>query len=167
MYQFSPKPCQGRVLQGFPPNPKIPGGPLGPWVGCLLALCGPLAYTTPGDCRWRISGLVEAGSGLSSHSTDVQVPADLAGALGTKGTLGRCMVFQPATLIQRACGHAADPCNRPQAHKGRIGDAPGAQGAQAILRVLGESLWNPSLGGFEGKWPHPKGSWVPWKPLLA
>ena len=47
VYQFLPKPSQGGVLQGFPPNPKIPGGPLGPWMGCLLSLCGPLAYTTP------------------------------------------------------------------------------------------------------------------------
>ena len=51
VYQFPPKPSQGGVLQGFPPNPKIPGGPLGPLVGCLLSLCGPLAY-----CRGRWHG---------------------------------------------------------------------------------------------------------------
>ena len=42
-HQFPPKPSQGKVLQGFPPNPKIQGASLGPWVGCLLCLCGPLA----------------------------------------------------------------------------------------------------------------------------
>ena len=47
VYQFPPNPSQGRALQGFPPNLKIPGAPLGPWVGCLLSLCGPLPYTTP------------------------------------------------------------------------------------------------------------------------
>ena len=47
VYQFPPKPSQGKVLQGFSPNPKIQGPPLGPWVGGLLSLCGPLAYTTP------------------------------------------------------------------------------------------------------------------------
>ena len=41
VYQFPPKPFQGRVLQGFSPNPKTQGGPLGPWVGSLFALCGP------------------------------------------------------------------------------------------------------------------------------
>ena len=29
VYQFSPKPFQGKVLQGFRPNPKIPEAP--PW----------------------------------------------------------------------------------------------------------------------------------------
>ena len=51
VWPFPPNPSQGRVLQGFPPNPKIPGGPLGPLVGCLLSLCGPLAY-----CRGRWHG---------------------------------------------------------------------------------------------------------------
>ena len=51
VWPFPPKPSQGGVLQGFPPNPKIPGAPLGPWVGCLLSLCGPLAY-----CRGRWHG---------------------------------------------------------------------------------------------------------------
>ena len=51
VYPFPPKPSQGGVLQGFPPNPKIPGAPLGPWMGCLFALCGPVAY-----CRGRWHG---------------------------------------------------------------------------------------------------------------
>ena len=40
VWPFPPKPFQGKVLQGFSPNPKIPWAPLGPWVGCLLSLCG-------------------------------------------------------------------------------------------------------------------------------
>ena len=43
VYQFIPRPSQGKVLQGFPPNPIIPWAPLGLWVVCLLSLCGPWA----------------------------------------------------------------------------------------------------------------------------
>ena len=44
VYRFPPNPSQGRFSEGFPPNPKIQWAPLGPWVGCLLSLCGPVAY---------------------------------------------------------------------------------------------------------------------------
>ena len=51
VWSFPPKPSQGKVLQGTPVNPKAPKGPPGPlgcpWVGCLLSLCGLVAYTTP------------------------------------------------------------------------------------------------------------------------
>ena len=48
---ISPKTLPGRGFTGISPNPKIPGGPLGPLVGCLFALCGPVAY-----CRGRWHG---------------------------------------------------------------------------------------------------------------
>ena len=38
---FPPKPSQGRVLQGFGPTPKIPGGPLALHGACLLPFVGP------------------------------------------------------------------------------------------------------------------------------
>ena len=48
---ISPQTLPGSGVTGISPNPKIPGGPLGPGVGCLLSLCGPLAY-----CRGRWHG---------------------------------------------------------------------------------------------------------------
>ena len=51
VYQFPPKPSQGKVLKGFSANPKSPGAPLGPWVGCLLSLCGLLLpFVGPWPC---------------------------------------------------------------------------------------------------------------------
>ena len=63
----------------------------------------------------------------------------------------------------RACGHATDPCNRPMAHKGTIGNPPRGPGGPLEFSDLGEIPVNPSLGGFGGKLVHPKGSWVPYK----
>ncbi len=58
MYQFSLKPSQGGVLQGFPPNPKIQGptpGPLGGWpivpLWALGALVGPVCVSLD---RWAL-----------------------------------------------------------------------------------------------------------------
>ena len=51
VWPFPPKPSQGRDLQGFSPNSKIPWAPLGPWVGCLLSLCGLLLpFVGPWPC---------------------------------------------------------------------------------------------------------------------
>ena len=36
--------------------------------------------------------------------------------------------FWALLIIQRACGHATDPCNRPWAHKGTIGNPPRGPG---------------------------------------